>query len=67
MARKAQCEGQLTFDFDPIEVKAKCQEPGNCPHEASVVDGKKSYCEAWERWTNCREAGRCLLADDKEE
>lgn len=42
-------------------------EPGDCPHEASVLDGKKSYCEAWGRWTNCREAGRCLLADDDKE
>lgn len=32
----------------------------SCPHESSVVDGKKSYCELWERWTNCREVGYCV-------
>lgn len=35
--------------------------PGACPYEGSVLDGKKSYCSLWERWTNCREAGRCVL------
>lgn len=34
--------------------------PKACPHESSVVDGKKSYCEPWERWTNCREVGYCV-------
>lgn len=31
-----------------------------CPYEGSVLDGKKPFCEAWGRWTNCREAGRCV-------
>lgn len=34
--------------------------PGKCPHEERVLDGKKSYCGLWERWTNCREAGHCV-------
>lgn len=32
----------------------------DCPHESSVVDGKKSFCELWQKWTNCREAGNCV-------
>lgn len=31
-----------------------------CKHETDVWDGKKSYCEPWERWTNCREVGHCV-------
>lgn len=34
-----------------------------CPHEGAVIDGKKSYCEMWGRWTNCREAGRCVYRE----
>lgn len=39
------------------------REPGACPDEGTVVDigGGKSYCIPWERWTNCREVGRCVL------
>lgn len=35
--------------------------PGECPREERVADvgGGKSYCGAWGRWTNCREAGAC--------
>lgn len=44
-----------------------CRVPGKCKHEGFVVDGKKSYCVQWGRWTNCREAGRCLLVDDDKE
>lgn len=35
--------------------------PGWCPHEHSVVDGRKSLCALWGRWTNCREVGHCVL------
>lgn len=31
-----------------------------CPSEGSVVDGKKSFCIPWDRWTNCRECGYCV-------
>lgn len=34
--------------------------PGGCSNEGSVLDGKKSFCEVWGRWTNCREAGHCV-------
>lgn len=31
----------------------------SCDNETSVVDGKKSFCKIWERWTNCREVSHC--------
>lgn len=39
--------------------------PGKCPHEESVVDGKKSYCAIWGLWTNCREVGHCVYEGQK--
>ena len=37
--------------------------PGECPDEKKVVDigGGKSFCDPWDRWTNCREVGYCVL------
>ena len=45
--------------------------PGNCPHEVSLLDlgaKQKSECDLrtdlpHTMWTNCREAGRCVLCD----
>ena len=49
------------------EIPATCfkDEPGLCVSEtARTVDGKKpkSFCQLWERWTNCREVGHCVKA-----
>ena len=33
--------------------------PGDCPNETRRWSDK-SYCEPWERWTNCRCVGRCV-------
>lgn len=34
--------------------------PGDCPEESRLTDNLKSYCDVWQRWTNCREAGHCV-------
>lgn len=34
--------------------------PGECQHERKVIDDKKCFCKIWDKWTNCREAGRCV-------
>lgn len=34
--------------------------PGKCPEETALTDNAKSYCDAWGRWTNCREVGHCV-------
>lgn len=46
--------GQQSFDFS-------CN-PFNCPYESAVVDigGGKTFCDLWQRWTNCREVGHCV-------
>lgn len=49
------------------EISANCfkEEPGECVSEtARTIDGKKpkSFCQLWERWTNCREVGHCVKA-----
>lgn len=31
----------------------------DCGCEGACIDGKKSYCEPWGKWTNCREVGHC--------
>ncbi len=52
---------QLTFEL----FERPTYTPGNCPHEAKVVDigGGKSFCEPWDCWTNCREVGHCVYVD----
>lgn len=55
-------DGQLAFGlFDGSRV----HEPFDCPDEGAVVDigGGKSFCTPWDRWTNCREVGRCVFAE----
>lgn len=44
-------------------------QPGACPNEGATVDigGGKSYCIPWERWTNCRECGHCVMMDWSDE
>lgn len=48
--------GQQSFDFYGKHT------PFNCEHESAVVDigGGKSFCDLWQRWTNCREVGHCV-------
>lgn len=52
---------QLTL-FDAESTKPPAPIPGQCPHEAKVLDigGKKSFCAPWDTWTNCREVGYCV-------
>ena len=38
------------------------QKPGTCIEETSLID-TKSYCEMWQRWTNCREVNHCVMRD----
>lgn len=33
----------------------------DCGYEIGCVDGKKSNCSRWQRWTNCREVGYCTM------
>lgn len=54
--KRHELPGQQCFDLF-----GKC-EPFNCQHESSVVDigGGKSFCELWQKWTNCREVEHCV-------
>lgn len=56
-------EGQMQLDLFADRV------PGECPDEGAVADigGGKSYCVPWQRWTNCREAGHCVMESIGEE
>lgn len=36
-----------------------------CKHETKVLDGKKSYCERFGCWTNCREVDHCTYESMK--
>lgn len=37
--------------------------PGHCENETRLadVDGGKSFCALWDRWTNCRCVGYCVF------
>ena len=37
-------------------------EPGKCMLERKRYRGK-SFCAAWDRYTNCREVGHCVYAE----
>ena len=43
------------------------RKPGECPDEGAVVDigGGKSFCKAWNTWTNCREVAHCVFESVK--
>jgi len=38
--------------------------PGKCMLETKRY-ARKSFCQPWGRWTNCREVGRCVYADER--
>ena len=31
-----------------------------CENRSAVIDGKKCFCIAWGKWTNCLEVGHCV-------
>lgn len=35
-----------------------------CENRGAVIDGKKCFCAAWDRWTNCLEVGHCARVSD---
>lgn len=53
--------GQLAFE---LFEQPKPRNPFDCPDARAVVDigGGKTYCEPWQTWTNCLEAGHCVFA-----
>lgn len=61
MPRARLLDGQLAFE---LFEQPKPRNPFDCPDAATVVDigGGKTYCEPWQTWTNCREAGHCVFA-----
>lgn len=33
--------------------------PQDCPEKQGNIDNKKTFCEKWNKWTNCLEVGHC--------
>lgn len=33
--------------------------PQECPNRRANIDNKKTFCEKWDKWTNCLEVGHC--------
>ena len=53
------CEGKRGWCS---RARRKAFDVADCPLELKKV-GKKSFCAAWDKWTNCRVVGHCVFKE----